>query len=136
MPIDLETYSNDRLSPKIRPSDARQQAIRLGANLTLAKGTVLGKKTSDGKFYPYDDDNSDGTETAKCLLIQACVTDASGNAYLSDSAVASSINTPFRTVQVYESGTFDPAELTGLDNAAILDLNASLDAAGLLRIPN
>ena len=134
--IDLETYSNDSLQPQRRPSDARTQAINLGPNLTVPKGRLLGKKTSDGKFYLYNDANSDGTEVAKCINKTACKTDADGNVYYSDSAVASSINIPFQTTQVYVAGTFKISELVGYDAAALADFNGKLDEAGDVMIPN
>lgn len=37
----------------------------------LAAGTVLGTITASGKYTPFDDGNSDGSETATAILMQA-----------------------------------------------------------------
>lgn len=41
------------LMPEQRPGDARQDAVRWGPNLTVLKGTLVGRKTSDNLMYPY-----------------------------------------------------------------------------------
>jgi hypothetical protein len=53
MPVLVETILNDPLLPAAYPQDAREDAVKLGASLTLAKGQLLAKKTSDGLFYAY-----------------------------------------------------------------------------------
>lgn len=40
--------------------------IASGSGVVLA-GMVLGKISASGKYKPYDDDNTDGSETAVCL---------------------------------------------------------------------
>jgi len=53
MPTQLQSYNPVKLEPIMFPQDARLDAGRFGASLTIAKGTVLGKKTSDSKLYAY-----------------------------------------------------------------------------------
>lgn len=55
MPITASTTLSNPLQPSGYAGDAREEAVKLGASLTLAKGTVMAKKTSDGLFYPYDE---------------------------------------------------------------------------------
>lgn len=43
------------LMPKQRPGDARPDAVRFGPNLTITKGTIVGRKTSDQLMYAYGD---------------------------------------------------------------------------------
>jgi hypothetical protein len=57
MPITVETFLSNPLQPAAYPQDAREEAVKLGASLTLAKGTVLAKKTSDSLFYAYANPN-------------------------------------------------------------------------------
>lgn len=45
------------------------------ANTTLTPGTVLGKVAASGKYKPYDDANSDGSEDAAGVLYAALVND-------------------------------------------------------------
>jgi hypothetical protein len=131
----LEQYANSKLTPVQDPQDARWTAGVFGPSLTLAAGTVLGKKTADGKLYAYVDANADGTQTAVGYLMYAINTDASGQAYLGGSATASSLNPPFTTAPYFYAGTFDPADLTGNDAAANTDLKVTtLQPSGYLRI--
>jgi hypothetical protein len=57
MPATLEQYTNNRLQPAQYPQDARWTAGAFGASLTVAAGTCLGKKTSDGLLYAYAQPN-------------------------------------------------------------------------------
>jgi hypothetical protein len=42
--------------------------ITVGATTTLAPGTVLGQLSGTGKYVPYDNAGSDGSETAAAIL--------------------------------------------------------------------
>ena len=134
MPTTLEVYSNDRLTPAQYPEDARKTAGKLGVSLTLAAGTVLGKRTSNGLLYAYNDALTDGTNVAVGILEYATKTDSSGNAFFGDSTTASSLNVPHQTVPYFVSGTFDTADLTGYDAAALADLNGRVLASGFIKI--
>ena len=135
MPVTLESWNPAKLEPKSFPQDARIDAAMLGPSLTLAKGTVLGKKTADDKLYAYATGAADGTETAVAILVHDVKTDANGKHYLGTDAVASSINVPKDTIAVYVAGVFDTDELTGYDAAALADMNGRLLPSGFIRIP-
>lgn len=52
-----------------------------GANLTLAKGQSVGRKTSDGKIYSFNPVATDGTQTWQGFNAQSLGTDANGLVY-------------------------------------------------------
>jgi hypothetical protein len=132
----LSTYTAANiLQPKQRPEDARQDAGVFGVSLTLAKGTVLGKKTSDGKLYAYNDSLTNGTEVAVGILMQSIITDSSGNVFYGDSATAGEFNPPHETAAYWQSGIFDTADLTGYDAAALVDFKGRVLANGFILIP-
>jgi hypothetical protein len=133
MPTTLSTYSQDHLEPKTNPELAVLSCVRLGASLTLAKGTLLGKRTSDSKHYAYNDSLTDGTNVATCILRQAVKTDSSGVAFHGNSTDASEINLPHTEVTVYVGGVFDTDDLTGYDAAAKTDLGGHLTPEGWLK---
>lgn len=135
MPVTLETFNPAKLEPVEYPQDARIDAVQLGVSLTLVKGTILGKRTSNNLHYAYDDTKTDGTQTATCILMHDVVTDASGNHYLGTNAVASSVNLPHKDTSVYVAGVFDTDELTGYDANAKTDLGGRFLPSGWLRIP-
>lgn len=135
MPTQLETYNPAKLEPVSFPEVAKIDAVRMGASLTVTKGTVLGKKTSDNKHYAYNDSLTNGTETATCIAVYDFVTDANGKVYLGTSAVASSVNLPHETAPVYVAGVFDTTELTGWDSAAKTDLHGRTLPSGYVSIP-
>lgn len=79
---------------------------------TLVAGTVLARKTSDKKYYAYDADGSDGLDTARGILRQAVdTTDAD---YLGNMVIAGIL-------------AYSKLDYSGLDSAAITDLNGRLD---------
>jgi hypothetical protein len=135
MPTQLETWNVSKLEPASFPEDARIDAARLGVSLTLARGTVLGKKTADSKLYAYDTEAIDGTETPVAILVYDTVTDAAGKHYVGTSAVASSLNLPHNDAQVYVAGVFNEADLTGWDAGAAAALFARQLPSGAWRIP-
>lgn len=44
------------------------KTVAVAASTKMKAGTVLGKRTATGKLAEYDDDNTDGTETAVAIL--------------------------------------------------------------------
>jgi hypothetical protein len=123
------------LQPKQRPEDARQDAGAFGASLTLAKGTVVGKKTADNKLYAYASGNADGTQNPVGFLMYSIATDASGNIYYGDSAVATEFNPPHETAAFWQSGIFDTADLTGYDANVLVVMKGRTLASGYILIP-
>lgn len=73
----------------------------------LAAGTVLGRITASGKFAAYSDVAVDGSEVAVAILGEAC-----------DASAADEKS------WAYFHGEFRESELTGIDAAGILDLEA------------
>jgi hypothetical protein len=133
MPTTLNTYSFDQLEPKESPELSVRDAVKMGASLTLAKGTLLGKRTSDNKHYAYNDALTDGTNVATCILLCAIKTDASGNVYFGDSATAAIDNLPHAEAPVYIAGIFDTDDLTGYDANGKTDLGGHFTPAGWLK---
>lgn len=133
---ELATYAmTNQLQPKQRPEDARQDAGAFGASLTLDKGTIIGKRTSDGLLYAYDDTATNGQEVAKGILMYTIKTNSSGHVFFSDSTDATELNPPHQTAPYWQSGIFDTADLTGYDAAALVDLNGKVLANGFISIP-
>ena len=77
---------------------------------TLRKGLVLGKITASGKYAQYDDNASDGTETAACILAdEVNLLDEDGN--VQDSHSVGVIH-----------GVVDESKLVGIDANGKADL--------------
>lgn len=135
MPVTLDTYSNAKLNPAEYPQDARIDAARLTASVTLAAGTVLGKITATNRLAAYAPGASNGTEVAVAILVYATATDASGNHYGGGSASPSALNMPHQDCSIYIAGVFDTTQLTGWDAAAAVDFGARTLPSGYVRIP-
>lgn len=119
MPQALETYSGLKLMPVI-PDYTLTQAVRFGPSQTIARGTVMAQKTTDGLLYPYNSGLTSGLQFPIGFSIYDVMTDSSGNHFLStNSAVASSLNPPLANVPIYTGGVFDPAELVGWNANAL-----------------
>lgn len=110
-----------RVDPVLVPELAVEYNVPLKASTTFAQGTVLGKKTADGKYQAYATGASDGSETALCILQYACVTDASGNVTIEGEWGVTRKEAP-----VWVAGYFATEDLTGLDAAGVVDLGGSL----------
>lgn len=83
----------------------------------------------------FDATGYDGTDRARGILSCDIVTDSSGNVYLGDTTSPSSLNPPVNAVGVYVAGTFYTADLTGMDAAGLVDLDAYTLPGGFTRIP-
>lgn len=60
------------------PGSLSRESITLATgNGVLKAGTVLGQITVGGKYKPYDNDASDGTQAAKAILLAEADTTAS-----------------------------------------------------------
>jgi hypothetical protein len=119
-----------RLDPALFPDEARQFLVTL-ADGTYAAGTVLGQITTGGKFTAYSNAASDGSQTARAILVYGC-TVASGVITITDEWGRVEAAAP-----AYVAGTFNTADLTGLDAAAVAELGRLLSGdatAGLLRL--
>jgi hypothetical protein len=79
----------------------------------LRQGNVMGRKTSDGKLYPYSAANTDGTEIAVCVLNQSLsMLNAVGDA-------------EDKQVQTIQVGSLKSENLVGLDSVARDQLTSS-----------
>lgn len=81
----------------------------------LAAGTVLGMKTSDKKYYAYNDANANGTETARGVLRRAVDTGLTVN-------VAND-----QVSNIVIAGILKYGQIVGADAAALTDLGATVD---------
>ncbi len=77
----------------------------------LPAGTVLGQKTSDKKYYVYNNGASDGTQTARGVLRRAV--DTTGADQLGNIVIA---------------GILKLSTVSGADSAALTDLGAVTDS--------
>jgi hypothetical protein len=89
-------------------SYSREQVTLAAAAADLAPGTLLGKITASGKYAPYVNTNSDGTETAVAILY----------AHAPDLAVDQKVTIVARQAEVASYA------LVGLDAPARVDLAA------------
>lgn len=130
-------FNTALLQPAFMESGAQTLAVRLAANLTLAKGTILGEVTATpGLYKAYASGNSDGSQVAKLILGVDVVTDASGNVQFSDQA-GSEWGETHLTAPAWCSGTFRTEDLTGLDATAVGNLGRLIQGStstGLLRL--
>lgn len=73
----------------------RELDVVIGKSKDLKVGTVLGKKTADGKYYPYKSTATDGTQNVEAILgIDTNALDADEKAF------------------VYVAGTFNLSKLS------------------------
>lgn len=124
--------SGTRVVPYRNPEEAEASVsdVRIAASTTLAAGTILGRVTATGRYAAYNDANTDGTQRAEGVLKYSVVTDASGN-------ITNASEWGLTTyTQMYEQGDFLAADLTGLDAAAVADLEATYKSGTtVLHIP-
>lgn len=70
MALNEGRYTGEFLLSEAPGTLSRDAAVvTVPASTTLAPGTVLGKIAVSGKYAPYDDANSDGTEVAAAILV-------------------------------------------------------------------
>lgn len=133
----VEQTTQNELLPYMHPELAHTRAVEMAPNLTVPKGTLLGKIMASGKYAAYNDANSNGTEVADVWARYSFVTDADGRVHYGVDVPTTGANSyPEATAEVYFTGIFLPADLVGLNAAAKVDLN-SRDMAGgtLIYIP-
>lgn len=121
----IHTFTGQKLEPFSNPDLARTISVKFGNSLTLAQGLAVARKTSDDKWYAYNDANSDGTEVCRGILQYALVTDASGNVFFGTSGVSEHGQYEL-TAPVYTQGEFAVADLSGLDALGLADLQGRL----------
>ncbi len=91
-----------------------QKGVTLaGGQGVLPAGTVLGRKTSDKKYYAYSNANSDGTQTASGVLRRPVNTGGAGSAD--------------QVSNIVIAGILKLNMVHGADAAALTDLGAVTD---------
>lgn len=125
-------FSQAKLEPAIAPHLAVLGAYPLVSG-TYTKGTVLGQVTASKKFAAYNDNNSDGTQTARSILAYDVVSDGTNHTIGAGTEWAQA----YPTAPVYIGGYFRCEELTGLDANGVADFGHLVEgstASGILRV--
>ncbi len=86
-----------------------------GGQGILPAGCVLARKSSDKKYYVYDNAGSGGVEVAVGVLCYTVDTGATG--------------APDQLANIYKRGVLKLSKISGADSPAIVDLNARLSSA-------
>lgn len=95
-----------------------REAVTIVSGQNLVAGTVVGKITASGKYTAYDDDNSDGSQTAAGILYAAV--DASGG---DQPGVIIVRHAEVATALLTFAGTNDAGDITaGKADLAALDI--------------
>ena len=70
MPVQTDTLGTGAFLKSEAPGSLSRETITIasGAGILLA-GTVVGKLTTGGKYKAYDNDASDGTQTAAAVIL-------------------------------------------------------------------
>lgn len=122
----LYSFTQDVLVPVRNPHLAAEQAVKLKASTTYAKGTILGElSATPGTYDTFVPGAADGTEIPKCILAYAVTTDANGLPTL----LGGVFPLPDNNVPAYTRGDFDCATIdTAMGDAGTL-LAAAIAAA-------
>ncbi len=110
--------TSDYIDPEILYSTAAftQKGVTIGSGQgVLAAGTLVGQKTSDKKYYAYNNANSDGTQTARGVLRRAVDT----------GTTVSAANDQVSNIVI--QGIVKNSMVVGADAAALTDLGATVD---------
>lgn len=102
------------------------QPVRIANDSTdMLAGTVLGRRTSDGIYKRYNSGNSDGSQTAACVMFEDVLQD--------DFNAQAPALTGFALTRGIFAGYVFQAKLTGLDAGAITNLGGRtiIDASGV-----
>lgn len=110
--------TGDYVDPEILYSTVgfTQKGVTIGSGQgVLAAGTVIGQKTSDKKYYAYNNANSNGTQTASGILRRAVDT----------GTTVSAANDQVSNIVI--AGILKYSMVVGSDAAALTDLGATVD---------
>ncbi len=141
----VNAFSARKLEPLEAPQDLREmnvsiQAAGQGLTVELARGTVLGQVAATGEYKAYSDADGlgEGIGVARgILLYDISVDDAGHITYTTTAGATPEWGQTYDTVPMAYAGTFNVADLTGLDANGAADLGrlVSGDAtAGILRM--
>ena len=116
------TFNNDFGSIPVHPMTVAS-ALSGGTNPAAAIARTTAGATAN-TFANYNDANSDGTQTARCILSYDCATDAGGNVTLGNGAGDRGESS--KDVPAYFIGIFLTTDLMGLDANGVADLGRLL----------
>lgn len=113
-----------------------------GTSPATSIATVTGGAAgTPGTYKAFDNDNTDGSEKPKCILMYDCQTDASGNITLSATAAQDGglLGEEYLSVPAYFSGIFKVSDLVGYnksceDGGAFRNLTGVLAADAVVRL--
>ena len=109
----MALYNTPKLKPFVRSEASNQRSrdntVVAATGTAILSGTVLGKVTATGKYKPYANGNSDGTEVAAGILYEG---------------VPAGITGDVKAVIFNMDCEVNRKELTGLDVAGEADLRA------------
>lgn len=120
--------------------EAIKVLVRLGANLSMRRGTVLGQYRGRAETYgPYDPLATDGRAVARLILEYDCATDGDGNITLASLVVDEGVlqDRKYEKVHAFVAGSFSCGDLVGLDGQAISQLGRLIGGTlsnGILRM--
>lgn len=104
----------NQLIPALPDPSNLTAPCNFGASLTIPSGASIARKTSDGKFYLFNKDATDGTQAWCGFNMIYGATDSSGLFYpiTNGTAGISYYATGIECGTYYPSGVFDPATVT------------------------
>lgn len=111
------TFSGTAYAGKAQILMTLDTSALTGGSATIAHTTT---GSPAGVWKAYASGNSDGSQTPKMLLIYPCTTDGLGHITIGDGSQYGETRTD---VPAYFAGTFNTADLTGLDSNAISAAN-------------
>lgn len=111
---DVNDYTGREILAGDHPKPKKRGITLKGGQGILLAGTVLAQKSSDKLYYVYNNGGSGGLEVATGVL-----------AYTVDTGASAAVN--FGANQ-YKGGCFKTTLLSGMDSAALVDLNGTTAA--------
>lgn len=137
MPTSASTrYSVRKLEPAAPAPDAVTDNVPMVEG-TYSRGELLGQVTASKKFTAYDNAASDGSQTARVIMMYDCAVDSSGNVTLGAATGGGEFGETLPLAPVYTAGPFRSEELVGLDSAGVADLGRLVTGdttSGLLHV--
>lgn len=129
--------SPNKLQPYQDPESARTIACVCAPNLTVARGTIMGRITTSRLVTPRNTGASDGSQTAELIAAYDFQTDANGVISTAPSGTVDAWFTGgLQTLPFYQTGKFLIADLTGYASGVVTELNARLiDGGTVLELP-
>lgn len=119
------------LQPVQNPQDARQDAVKWGASLTIARGQAIAIKTSDHLAYAFNPSASDGTQNFAGFSMYTLKTDANNLVYFGGVSTTPSYRLgPYMTAPIWTKGTFNPQDVsTNATGTAVAEVDTFTPAS-------